>query len=166
MKALSACLYCTKKKECADSVQAHSFTDACFIAEDEDIRAIFGDLQQLSKIALPVEVSEKVHGVADTILEQSNKISVLQKKLNLLQKYIADGGCELICRNAREYPCTSFIECYECDEQCECRECKDNSKFSINWDKLAEIYPENSVASVYASANAMSHLFTERNKIN
>ena len=165
MKALSACFYCTKKKECADSVHAHSFMDACFKAEDEDIRAALEDLHLLPKIALPAEVSEKINGVAETLLEQSMKISDLQKKLNQIQKYIADGGCELICRNAREYPCTSIIECYECDELCECRECKDNSKFIINWDKLAELYHESPAAVVTVATKARTNLFTERNKI-
>ena len=165
MKVLSACLYCTKKKECLKSAEAHSFMDLCFKAEDESIRAALECLRLLSRCVHPVEVSEKINGAAEALLEQSNKISVLQKKLNLLQKYIADGGCELICRNAREYPCTSFIECYECDEPCECRECKDNSKFSINWDKLAEIYPESPAAVAPVSTKARTNLFTERNKI-
>ena len=38
MKALTACLYCNKKKECPDSVKSHTFLDECFEAEDENIR--------------------------------------------------------------------------------------------------------------------------------
>ena len=172
MKALSACLYCTKKKECADSVHAHSFTDSCFMTEGESIRAALEDLRDLSRLCPSAEAAEKINGIAETMVLQTwgknalqENMCLLVKKQDVLLKYIADSGCELICRNAREYPCTSFIECYECDEQCECRECKDNSKFSINWDKLAELYPESSAAVATVSTKARTNLFTERNKI-
>ncbi len=173
MKTLSACLYCSKKKECTDSIKSHSFTDSCFMTEDESIRPALEDMRDLSRLCPSAEAAEKINGVVETIVLQTwgknalqENLSSLLEKQDMLLKYIADSGCEIICKKAREYPCTSFIECYECDEMCECRECKDNSKFSINWDKLAEIYPESSVASASASMKAMPNLFTERNKIN
>lgn len=129
MKALTACLYCDKKKECPGSVKAHSFLDECFEAEDENIREALKDLGMLSKITLPVEVFEKTNSVAQLLVEQS-------AKMKKLCNYIAYGNCELVCVHANEYPCTSIIQCYECDEKCNCRDCKDFSKFEINWDKL------------------------------
>lgn len=173
MKTLSACLYCAKKKECTDSIKSHSFTDSCFMTEDESIRAALEDLRDLSRLCPSAEAAEKINGVVETIVLQTwgknalqENLSSLLEKQDMLLKYIADSGCEIICKKAREYPCTSFIECYECDEMCECRECKDNSKFIINWDKLAKMYPAKNELTTSELSNQKTNLFTERNKIN
>ena len=135
MKTVSACLYCDKKKNCPESVQAHNFLDSCFEAEDKAIRAAVKDLQSLSKIALKVDVLQKVNGVAELLVEQSGNMK------QLAQKIITD-GCASVCFHGGE-PCRyekeqNPKECFDCEEPCPCRDCWDGEKLKIDWSKLNE----------------------------
>ncbi len=134
MKALTACLYCEKKNNCADSVKTHSFLDECFEAEVETVRTAIRDLQMLSNIALPVEVFQKTNGVAELLVEQAAKMR------KLAQMIITD-ACASVCLHGG--PCIyenkqNPKECFNCEEPCPCSECWDGEKFKIDWSKLNE----------------------------
>lgn len=128
MKALTACLYCEKKKECGASIKAHSFLDECFEAEDDGIRAALEDLRMLTKIALPVEIFEKCDGVAGALVELSEK----QRKLC---HYIAEENCEKYCLNSKMF-CQAEVTCDECNDPCGCRDCREMSNFRLDWCSL------------------------------
>ena len=128
MKALTACLYCNKKKECPDSVKAHTFLDECFEAEDESIREALKDLVMLSKITLPVEVFEKTNSAAELLVEQA-------ERMKKLAHYIAEENCEKYCVNSNVF-CTEKVPCAECKSHCGCGECKDMSNFRLDWSAL------------------------------
>ena len=128
MKALTACLYCNKKKECAESVKAHTFLDECFVCEYETIRDAVKDLQVLSRITLPVEVFQKTNKVAELLVEQA-------EKMKKLAHYIAEENCEKYCVNSNVF-CTEKVSCSECKAPCGCGECKDMSNFSLDWSAL------------------------------
>lgn len=136
MKTITACLYCNKKKNCPESVGAHTFLDSCFEAEDKSIREAIEPLVDLRRISAPVDIYEKVNRIIELIISLKEEAEEKHRKMKQLSDYIASSGCELICAHAREYPCTSVIHCYECDEMCFCRDCKDYEKFELNWDKL------------------------------
>lgn len=134
MKVLTACLYCNKKKSCAESVKAHSFLDECFEAEQENIREALKDLGMLSKITLPVEVFEKCEGVAGVLVDQAAKMK------KLAQMLITD-ACASVCLHGG--PCIYENEqepkdCFDCEAPCVCYDCFDGKNFKIDWSKLNE----------------------------
>lgn len=134
MKALTACLYCEKKKDCPESVQAHSFLDECFEAEQENIREALKDLVMLSKITPSVEVFEKTNSVAQLLVEQSEKMK------KLAQMLITD-ACASVCLHGG--PCIyentpNPKECFDCESPCVCYDCFDGKNFKIDWSKLNE----------------------------
>ncbi len=130
MKALTACLYCKKRKECTDSVKAHSFTDSCFKAEDEGIRAAIDDLRSLLKLCPNIEAAEKINGVAETLLEYP-------KKMKKLAQRVHTDGCASVCFHGGE-ACEKETECFNCEEPCPCRDCWTAEKFSLDWSRLNE----------------------------
>lgn len=130
MKALSACLYCNKKKDCAESVQAHTFSSPCFSYDDENIGAALKKLQSLSELRLNVNISSITNSIAELLIKQS--ISVTK----LAQKIITD-GCASVCFHAGE-SCGKETECFACEEPCPCRDCWDGEKLKIDWSKLNE----------------------------
>lgn len=134
MKTLSACLYCSKKKDCAESVQVHSFLDSCFEAEEETVRVAVKDLQVLSKITLPVEVFEKTNKVAELLVNQARQMKKLAQKLitDACASVCLHGGS---CRYENEQ---NPKECYDCDEPCPCRDCWDGEKLKLDWSKIIE----------------------------
>lgn len=134
MKLLSACLYCNKKKDCPESVGAHSFLDSCFEAENEHIRDALKNLQVLSKYHIPVEVLQKVNGVAGVLIEQEGNMEKLARRISM-------GGCAAVCLHGG--PCRyetdqTFKECFECEDPCPCRDCFDGEKFKLDWSKTHE----------------------------
>lgn len=133
MKALSACLYCSKKKDCAESVQKHSYLDSCFEAEEETVRAAVKDLQVLSKITLPVEVFEKTNKVAELLVNQAQQVKKLAKKI------ITD-GCPTICLHGGPCPYDNNenVGCFNCEDPCPCRDCWDGEQLKIDWRKINE----------------------------
>ncbi len=134
MKALTACLYCNKKKECPGSVKAHSFTDSCFKAEDEGIRAAIDDLRSLLKLCPNIEAAEKINGVAETLLEYP-------KKMKKLAQMLITDACASVCLHGG--PCIyenapNPKECFDCESPCVCYDCFDGKNFKIDWSKLNE----------------------------
>lgn len=130
MEVLSACLYCKKKKECLESVTAHSFLDSCFVTENEAIRAAVEHFRELSTVVLPFEIYDKVNSIIGIIIAQ-------QKKIEKAAHYLCLDNCELVCIHGGD-PCVKETECFCCDEPCICRDCKDSEKFEIDWSKLDE----------------------------
>lgn len=133
MKALTACLYCKKKKECEESVQSHSFLDSCFEVTEENLAAAIKDLQVLSRISLPVDVFEKANNVAGFLVEQSEKMK------KLAQMIITD-GCAGVCVHGGPCPHENEdnMECFNCEDPCPCQDCFDGEKIKIDWSKLNE----------------------------
>lgn len=134
MKALTACLYCNKNKDCADSVTAHSFIDSCFEATEESVRSAIKDLQMLSKITLPVEVFQKTNDVAELLVDQA-------AKMKKLAQMIINDACASVCMHGG--PCIyeneqEPKECFDCEAPCVCYDCFDGEKFKIDWSKLNE----------------------------
>ncbi|MBR3767552.1 MAG: hypothetical protein IKL10_04845 [Clostridia bacterium] len=130
MKALTACLCCNKQKDCAESVQAHSFIDSCFEASDESIRAAIKDLQMLSRITLPVEVTTKTNDIIELLVDQS-------QKLKKLAHYIAEENCEKYCKKSNIW-CRDEENCTSCKKPCGCINCEDMSNFELDWGAVYE----------------------------
>lgn len=128
MKALTACLYCEKRKECGASIKAHSFLDECFSVSDEGIRAALEDLRMLTKIALPVEVYEKCEGVAFSLVEQ-------RQKMKTLAQILIEADCERYCIHSSVL-CSDDVLCDECRKPCRCRDCEDCENFELDWSKV------------------------------
>ncbi|MBR2410156.1 MAG: hypothetical protein IKB08_00365 [Clostridia bacterium] len=137
MKALTACLYCNKKKNCPESVGAHSFLDSCFEAEDKSIREAIEPLVELRRITAPVEIYEKVNRIIELIISLKEEAEEKHRKLEKAIRYIGSDNCELVCVHGGE-PCNKDTECFCCDSPCVCRDCKECEKFEMDWSKLNE----------------------------
>ena len=133
MKALRACLYCSKRKDCAVSVIPHTFSDRCFSYEDKDIEAALKKLQALSELRLKVDISSITNSIAEILLKRS------RNETKLAQKIITD-GCAGVCFHGGSCPYEERdnAECFSCEEPCPCRDCWDGEKLKIDWSKLNE----------------------------
>ncbi len=116
MKSLSACLYCEKKKDCPDSMQAHTFSDPCFSYEDKNIEDALKKLQALSELRLKVDISAITNSIAEILLKRSGN------ETKLAQKIITD-GCASVCFHGGghcPYEERDDVECFSCEEPCPC----------------------------------------------
>ena len=131
MKALSACLYCAKKKDCVQSTGANSFMDICFVPEDKAARESVKNLQFAVRLALPSDIWDKCNRVAYEIVKHEDDIRKLARKL------ITD-GCVAVCAHGGPcpYDAADNVECLTCEDPCPCKDCFDGEKIKIDWSRV------------------------------